>query len=149
MSDLRKFVERCQKNGFPNINADNLEITSPVDPNYNCIAWAAKENFRWWWPDEMGQAYWPSNAPREVTKEAFVKAYATIGFEKCNDSNFEEGYEKIMIYCKNGKPTHAARLIESYKWTSKLGPQYDVSHSYSLLDGDAYGNPELFMKRTI
>ncbi|HMD98104.1 MAG TPA: hypothetical protein VKM93_12350 [Terriglobia bacterium] len=37
---------------FPNLNAGNHEITSAASRLYNCIAWAAGDTQRWWWPDD-------------------------------------------------------------------------------------------------
>ncbi|RMH08652.1 MAG: hypothetical protein D6704_02725 [Nitrospirae bacterium] len=42
---------------FPRLCETRYEITSPQDTSYNCIAWAAGDVGRWWWP--APQAYWP------------------------------------------------------------------------------------------
>lgn len=134
-----------KSNPFPNLNATNHKITSPVDAGYNCIAWAAEDNTRWWWPDS--QVYWPPGVPRQVTIEAFILAYETIGYKVCDSSSPEDGYDKIMIYCLNDKPTHAAKLIDETSWTSKLGQGNDISHKQNSLNGPVYGTPHTFMRR--
>lgn len=50
---------------FPNLTADNHEITSPKTIKYNCIAWAARNTDRWWQPG----VYWPISSSREDLPE--------------------------------------------------------------------------------
>lgn len=117
---------------------DNFKITSPETPDYNCIAWAAEENDRWWWPDPMGDYYWPEGAPREWNLEAYIKAYGLLGYAQCDDARIESGFKKIAIYVNSeGRPTHAARQLSNGVWTSKLGQCYDVEHDFILEWPDA------------
>ena len=60
--------------------------------------------------------------------QAFIAAYATLRYECCDDGEPEPGYEKVVIYVKDGSPTHAARQLANGKWTSKLGAHIDVEH---------------------
>ena len=53
-----------------------FEITSPRTVAYNCIAWAAGETQRKWWPDKMGVAYWPRGVPAGVGSGFGTKARA-------------------------------------------------------------------------
>ncbi len=133
---------------FPNLANSGYTVTSPKDPRYNCIAWAANEDNTLWWPDTNKQAFWPPGVAREATIDAFIAAYMTIGYETCGDGNFEKGYEKIAIYASvDGTPTHAARQLDSRKWTSKLGLQEDLEHSLEGLEGPEYGMVSLYMER--
>lgn len=132
---------------FPALRASGFEVTSPATPAYNCIAWAAGENGRWWWPNPFG--YWPDGVPVEETVEAFVLAYRTLGYEPCADGELEAGYEKVAIFSLNGKPTHAARQLPDGKWTSKLGMQVDLSHGLGALNGPQYGEPTSFVRRKL
>ena len=50
-----------------------FEITSPRTVAYNCIAWAAGETQRKWWPDKVGVAYWPKGVPREAHPGCFCR----------------------------------------------------------------------------
>jgi hypothetical protein len=52
---------------FPRLRDDQAEITSPHDFRYNCVAWAAGDVSRWWWPTEPAVAYWPDGVAREET----------------------------------------------------------------------------------
>ncbi len=132
---------------FPSLAATNHSITSPQDPQYNCIAWAAGEDDVRWWPDPMYILHWPDGVPRLETIAAFIQAYSTIGYAPCSDGNIEQGFEKVALYALNGKPTHAARQLSNGEWTSKLGPQWDISHTINALDGPSYGSVVQYLKR--
>ena len=41
---VKVWIER----DFPNLLTTGYEITSPDTIDYNCIAWAAEDNERWW-----------------------------------------------------------------------------------------------------
>jgi hypothetical protein len=134
---------------FPALSSSDYQITSPATPTYNCIAWAAREINLWWWPDSQYTAYWPAEAPREEKLDAFITAYGMIGFTRCDNSDLEEGFEKVAIYVDiSGKPTHAARQLISGRWTSKLGAWEDIDHE-KLDDvcGQQYGVVAVILKR--
>lgn len=142
------FEEFELKIRFPKIKFDSTKKTSAETPEYNCIAWAAEENDRKWWPDRMQQHYWPKEVPRESTLEAFIKAFETLGYEGCDNGNAESGFQKIAIYTNAiNRPTHAARQLPAGNWTSKLGDWIDISHDLEDLNGTQYGKPVHFMKR--
>lgn len=129
---------------FPALKQSPFELTSPETNVYNCIAWAAGDDQNFWWPT----AHWPKGVSRKVTRTSFVKAFAKLGYCVCNSSEPEDGFEKVALYeDSNGEPTHAARLLPNGKWTSKLGPFVDISHSLEGLIGVEYGSPAVFMKR--
>ena len=133
---------------FPMLQSSAYKVTSPATIEYNCIAWAAGDTETWWWPDPFDQYFWPSGILREETIDAFVKAFEFLGYTICRDANYETGYEKVAIYAKlDGRPTHAARQIDSEKWTSKIGGLEDIEHGINSLSGDIYGEPIVYMKR--
>lgn len=135
---------------FPRLHASgDYEQRSPPDDRYNCIAFAAGETDRWWWPGRRSGVYWPPSAPFQKTVLAFVDAYASIGFEECDDGEFEEEYDKVVLYAKNGLPTHAARQEHSSRmWLSKLGSSFDIAHtSVDEIGGDEYGEPVQYLRR--
>jgi hypothetical protein len=133
-----------QSRGFPGLNPGNHEITSPSSRRYNCIAWAAGDSKRWWWPDLDEVAYWPTPVPREETIEAFVDVYRTLGYVPCEDGQHEPGFEKVALYASEGTPTHAARQLADGRWSSKLGRSVDIAHT---LDGPVYGVIVLYLRR--
>jgi hypothetical protein len=122
-------------------------------PRYNCIAFAADDQTLWWWPDQYGEDYWPEGVKREVTRDAFIQAYGTLGYEVCYNGNVEAGYDKIAIYEKyNNTPTHAAKQLEDGRWKSKLGEWEDIEHktveAVQTFQGvGIYGEVALYMKR--
>ena len=134
---------------FPSLTPSNYRITSPESPDYNCIAWAAGTDDRWWWPDNQYTAYGPEEVPREETLAAFIQAYSVDGYVPCGTSDYESGFEKIAIYAdERGKPTHAARQTQTGRWTSKLGNWEDIEHDRpDNLAGRSYGVATVIMKR--
>jgi hypothetical protein len=133
---------------FPNSSHEEFIITSPEDRFYNCIAWAYGIPDRWLWPSQ--HTYWPSNIPLEVTLDAFILLFRSIGYEACANDDFEYDYEKVAIYIdSNGVPTHAARQRPNGLWTSKLGMSFDVSHTLFGMSDGVYGNVGAILKREI
>jgi len=132
---------------FPNLI--EYETTSPQTIEYNCIAWAFDDNKRWWWPDPYNQYYWPPEIPRVESVDNFVKAFEALGYTVCDGPELEEGFEKIAIYANQyGKPTHAAKQLESGMWTSKLGKLEDITHDADGISGNLYGNVVIVLKRS-
>lgn len=141
---------------FPNLIDSGYSVTSPSTSEYNCIAWAAGDTEACWWPDPYHVGYWPSGVPRTETLESFIKAYEALGYAKayealgyalCQYNKYENGFEKIAIYVNSsGKPTHAARQLNSGCWTSKLGSLEDIEHNTldSLIE---YGKVAAIMKK--
>ena len=133
---------------FPRLRDATYKITSPEQADYNCIAWAAGDDSRWWEPDSLGLYYWPEDMPREYTVEVYAEVFRKLGFEVCQDATFEVGAEKVAIFALDGSPTHAARQLADGTWTSKLGQLEDIEHwdLDQVGEGD-YGEPVLFLKR--
>lgn len=137
------------RRAFAALTDDNHIETRPSDNQYNCIGHAAGSRL-WWWPAEVigGALYWPPFVAREVTIEAFVSAYETIGYVDCGeDGTFEAGFEKVALYAKDGVPQHAARQLDAWHWTSKLGRSVDISHRLEHLEGEQYGKVVRYLKR--
>jgi hypothetical protein len=133
------------KAGFPGLAA-TFQVTSEETRDYNCIGWAAGDTSRWWWP--LYPSYWPSEAAHEATLEAFVAAFATLGYAPCADGNLEEGVEKVVIYLRQGVPTHMARQLASGAWTSKLGDAWDIGHLLPTeVGGRIYGDAVQYLSR--
>lgn len=136
---------------FPHLRPDLCTgDVSPATTSYNCIAWAATDTTAWWEPDLLGQYYWPEGVERAYTREAYVSAFCSVGFEVCTDGVPELGAEKIVIYVRNGVPTHAARQLPDGCWTSKLGLCEDIEHmNLECLNGPCYGEAAIYLKRPI
>lgn len=118
---------------IPNLAMHCYLVTSDVDPDYNCIAWAVGDVHRHWWPTASareGPAYWPQEATREESVDAFVEAFATLGYVPCDNADLEHGVEKLAIYVSltTARPTHVARQLPSGRWASKLNVGIDIEH---------------------
>ena len=134
---------------FPRLSGTNYSITSEAELQYNCIAWAAGDNTRWWEPDPEDLYYWPEEARREYSVRAYAEAFLSLGFEICQDAIWEEGMEKVAIFADaNDIPTHAARQLAGGAWTSKLGQAEDIRHSeLDHVSGAYYGDPVVVLQR--
>lgn len=139
---------------FPNLKQEKFEITSEATPGYNCIAWAANDTSKYWWPRGFQPYparyyYWPRNLPRVSTLDNFIQAFVLLGYERCGTSELQQGYEKVAIYVDTRSvPTHMARQLESGAWTSKLGDDEDIEHSeLASVEGASYGRAHTFLKR--
>jgi len=116
---------------FPNLAGTKWAIRSPFNDTYQCIAWAACDTTRKWWPIvHPPEAYWPPTAPMEETVDSFVQAFATLGYKPCKDVSFEFGYQKVAIYADDEMTTtHMARQhFFGRGWLSKLGNLEDILH---------------------
>ena len=66
---------------WPHLSRTDYQVTSPKSQEYNCFAWAAGEDDRWWEPIPGEQLYCPDGVPQEETLEAYIEAYPTLGYE--------------------------------------------------------------------
>ena len=133
---------------FPNLASEEFEIIAPDSDQYNCIAYVAGDTGRWWWPDV--DSYWPAWATSTNSIESLKEAFAGLGYEQCDDSAAEAGYQKIALYEALGVMTHIALQMPNGRWRSKLGRGPVIEHhSPESLSGENYGNPTIFMRRAL
>jgi hypothetical protein len=157
MRDCSWLFQSPYKEQLPNVRPDNFICSSDRTDHlpcwgYNCIAWAAGKTDAWWWPIEGDPcAFWPIpiDPIDPVTLDQFIRAFESERFEVCDDDRFENGFEKVAIYLDgNGEPTHAARMLPSGIWTSKLGRGEDIEHkTLRVVEGKGYGKAQKFLKR--
>ena len=144
--DHRRRAELIQR--FPGLEHGHFQLTSPQDHSYNCVAHAAGEDWRCWDPQPFGNLYWPEGVPRVPTLDAYVSAFATLGFRPTSVALMEPGLEKIAIYiAPDGVVAHIARQLPSGLWTSKLGPREDIEHELAGLEGERWGSVSTLMAR--
>lgn len=133
------------------VDSSCWEKTSEKDGRYNCVAWAVEDQSRNIWPIPVGLGHqsWPRELEQRISLETFRKLFEMYGYELCEDTEHENGTEKIAIYKdENGKPTHVTRQLTSGEWSSKIGRGIDISHGrHDLLEGVHYGSVALIMKR--
>ena len=119
-------------------------VTSAVTDQYNCIAWAIGDTYHWW--TYLPGYRWGTRRGPEV--EALLELFAGMGFEVCESSNLEDGYEKVAIFAKDGEWSHAARQLPDGMWTSKLGVYQDITHpTLEVLCGGLYGKVHSIMRK--
>jgi hypothetical protein len=136
---------------FPGLLNSGYCITSPATPLYNCAAWAAGENHRWWEPVVFGGYFWPPDVPMQESLSALVAAFGTLNYGLCSDSSLQPGIEKLAIYADaHSWPTHVARQLASGTWTSKLGASEDIEHDrLEALEGAIYGKVTQCLSRPL
>jgi hypothetical protein len=136
---------------FPGLRASSFRVSSPATRDYNCIAWAAGDTAHWWWPDPDpdDDNFWPPGVLVAETLDAFVAAFATLGYVLCAGEQVEHGFEKVALFASAGVPTHAARQSPSGRWTSKLGLREDIEHDLHAVSGEVYGTVALLLKRPV
>lgn len=134
---------------FANLSSVSWSITSKSTRKYNCLAWAVGETHRRW--DTCKGAYWPESVPQRQGIAYLVAAYRTVGFEVCNETDGktpDPQYDKIVLYELNTNGEHAAKLLDTGHWSSKLGDDVDIEHATpEALSGPIYGQPLVYMKR--
>lgn len=137
---------------FPGLKNDrNFKITSPEDPKYNCIAWAAIKNNVWLWPTNgnLDALIWPKSIPRNTEVLSFKLLFESYGYELCTEWKYEHHFQKVGFYVdKKNQITHGTRQTINGHWTSKLGSGWDIEHNNPFsIEGDEYGKVIFFMKR--
>ncbi len=132
---------------FPGLAGTAFRTTSPPDPGYNCVAWAAGDTTKWWEPDPWEEYYWPPSAPRKYTVQAYQAAFESLGYALSPDGARDDNRERIAIFLKEGIPRHVSRRLADRTWTSKLGQNIDISHELNALCGDLYGSVDSIMCR--
>jgi len=136
-------------------------LTSKSTNRYNCFAWADRvKRCRF----DVVDGWWPNNIARDDSIETLVLMYESRGYVRCSEEDaktFDTAYETIVLYSRDktidgGLPTeriihegtHAARLLPNGQWTSKLGPDQDISHpTPECLNGRFYGEALDYMRK--
>src|SRR6266478_6072660 len=132
----KRYLVDWKEDSFPYLDKNLYEVKSDETPlanclavpPYNCFAFAAGDDTRWWEPDLAGQYYWPSGIARDYTVAACIEMFESLGYEKCWQSTPEPEFEKVAVYhtrlgnpwTPSGSLTHAA-LQQNGIWKSKLG----------------------------
>ena len=133
---------------LPRLASEGYLVTSEPDDCYNCIAYAAGENHRWWTHIAGDEYYWPEHVSRTPAIASLVEVFAGLGYEICPDAGVEDGYEKVALYRIGDRWSHAARQLLNGMWSSKLGPDEDISHATpESLDPEFYGAIHCIMRR--
>lgn len=134
VKDIAGAVRTLTSDGyFPRLKHDGyFKVTSNINYNYNCIAWAMRLGDRWVDPFLTAGHWWPlpitsnSMQPNEL-----IKAFEALKFHECTDTKNEFWYDKVSLYLnrRTGEWTHAARVLTTKEYHSKLGKGWDIHHS--------------------
>lgn len=146
MSDLHdRLLEYC-----PRVSTTDYVKSSEARKRCNCFAWAAGDSTRNWYPGGAPDiSYWPPGVRDDLSLDAFVDAYAKVGFQRCDGGALVEGVEKIALYVDSaGDPSHAARQLPDGLWESKMGAWEDIRHqTLECLEGGEYGTVVVYLSR--
>ena len=133
---------------FPNLASEGFEIVEQPSERYNCIAYAADDTSKWWWPD--GINYWPPWATLDDRMESLKEVFAGLGYEQCQNSDAEEGYQKVALYGFQDRFGHAALQMPDGRWRSKMGQGPVIEHrSPESLSAGMYGDSTAYMRRAL
>ena len=135
---------------FPRLDPrrTNWKYTSRSTSRYNCLAFAAGDKHRRWWPCEG--RFWPVGYDRNDSVEAIERFFVKcLRFRRATDGRFVSGFHKIAVFSLAGSPTHACRQTPARSgwWKSKLGDNVDIIHDLGAISGPLYGEPTLFLER--
>jgi hypothetical protein len=131
---------------LPALREERCEITSISTWDYNCVGFVVGD-YRWWHPEPQDEHYWPPGISRDFSVESYIRAFETAGFVSCVDGGEEDGFEKIAVYQSGGLFTHVTMQVAPGRWKSKLGELEDLEHPLEGLEGGAYGQLHVFLKR--
>jgi hypothetical protein len=124
----------------------SLEFTSPVDPNYNCLAWALSAHFSAF--ENAKGAFWVWPHIPDDTAEGWAQLCELFGFTRTDSAEFLAGYEKIAILEDVNGDLHACRQNEIGRWKSKLGDLGpDIDHDGLIGLETAYGKVVKVLRR--
>lgn len=136
---------------FPRLRRRLYRGTSASSTKYNCLAWAVGETQRRWDPsrNRNERNYWPTES-RSTQLTDVIVAFEKVGFVRIDAAIWKAGRQTIALYARDGDLTHAARLLEDGRWTSKLGEDIDIEHeTLDALAGGLYGEPAVTLQRPL
>ena len=132
---------------YPNLSATNYQVTSDQTRLYNCVAWVSHiqdENIDFS-QDENG------DLAQDLSTAPYIEYFETLGFQRCNDGEREEAFQKIALFEKRGEFSHVCAQLPDGHWESKLGEWEDIQHdTTSAVEGEGkyhYGKATIFMSR--
>lgn len=143
---------------FPKLAGTQIEITSPIDVDYNCVAWVIGDNSRWWepygiiLPSPSPEYHWPNVLPHDKSSSTYIRFFKLHGYKLAEDDSMEPNSRKIAIYLEDDEFRHVALQRSDGLWSSKIGPKEDIRHELHALESTGpfgYGIASVFMKRRI
>lgn len=132
---------------FPIAAKEGYDVTSCATKTYNCIGWALGDDSNNWGP-VLGYKW---RGEYTLAARSLVALFESEGYERCNSSRLERGYEKVALYADaDGDWRHAAKQLATGRWTSKIGECDDIEHKRpESLESDIYGRVHCLMRRKL
>lgn len=131
--DLESSFPALLSFGYEITSEKTLFVSHPLP--YNCIAYAAGDNKRWWQYNPMRpEFFWPP-VLNDGSLQSLIDAFEWIGYHASTNGNREWGKQKVALYATVDPSTgflyytHAARQLFNGKWSSKCGQNHDITHS--------------------
>ncbi len=118
---------------FPALNRNDVWVTAPEDPNYNCLAWTLGNTKNWVWP----WRYSP------VSESDFNIFYDSQGFRPWRSPLVPKigGWGKTVKQMTHGSVKYdGGKLARPDLWESKLGGYLRITHAERGLEGALYGS---------
>ncbi len=112
---------------FPGLNDENHKETSPVDFEYNCLAYVLGDFRNWWEPPGLFGHYWPDGFPADVSVDTAVSILKLHGYMVEVRIGTIPDAEAVAVYADGSEWTHFAKFSNNV-WFSKLGEGTDISH---------------------
>ena len=138
---------------LPRLRGSGYVITSDQADRPNCIGWVLYSDL-YFDPVAVGGwlagYYWPPGIRDDYNVETLLELFALFAFEECDNSDLEDGVEKIAIYTgADGEASHVARQLPSGEWTSKLNKLEDIRHRTldEILSPPEYAAVATFVRR--
>lgn len=144
---------------LPQLRSEFFEVRSGSTKGYNCVAYAAGDDTRWWEPipapdrygQELGGYYWPEDPaiPAWFSVSSIQQIFQKAGYESCTSSFRVLGAEKVAIYGTDStNATHVAKQRLDGIWISKMGPLADIEHGTpEMIEGGTIGHIQSLMIR--
>jgi len=121
------------KGDFPSLSFDDVWITAPIDPQYNCLAWTLGITDRW---------VWPWSVPM-VGSGQFSELYRQFGLYIGAPAKVV-AWGQTLRDMTHGSIRYAGNLGVPDLWESKLGASWRITHSLDGLKGRLYGSTLLY-----
>lgn len=145
---------------LPNLkNTKYSFVANSAKDNRNCISASLNIPSPWIWPsyngyerddDSSHAGFWPRNLSNDTTLENFLNMYKLFGFEQTDNSEYEDGYWKNVIYGQDeNNITHAAHILKDGSYVSKLGTGPMIVHEPKAIEGDIYGHIITYVKQKL
>lgn len=138
---------------FPKLAQSGYIVTSAPDKSYNCIAFAAGDQAKWWWPipgpaeANAPIVFWPAGAPFGDSLDVFVTSLGLLAYNRCDDPSVDANLVKVALYAIDGRVKHASRQMANGQWRSKMGKAEDIEHSLEAVEGPLYGLVAAILER--